>query len=67
MNWYQVAPISENDNYHETQPAIAQMTHHTNVARLEFDVVGDFSGSNVDLDAVLGFDQRIGVSEKQEL
>ena len=43
------------------------MTHHANVARLELDVVGDFSGSNVDLDAVLGFDQRIGASEKQQL
>jgi len=45
-------------------PQVTASSYHANVARLELDVVGDFTGSNVDLDAVLGFDQRIGVSDR---
>jgi len=45
-------------------PQVTASSYHANVARLELDVVGDFTGSNVDLDAILGLDQRIRVSDR---
>jgi len=45
-------------------PQVTTSGHHANVARLELDEVGDFAGGDVDLDAILGFDQRIGVSDR---
>jgi len=45
-------------------PQVTTSGHHANVAGLELDEVGDFAGGDVDLDAILGFDQRIGVSDR---
>jgi len=44
-------------------PQVTASGHHADVSGLELDEVGDLAGSNVDLDAVLGLDQRIRVSD----
>jgi len=45
-------------------PQVTTSSHHANVAGLELDEVGDFARGDVDLDAILSFDQRIGVSDR---
>jgi len=44
-------------------PQVTASGHHANVARLEFDEVGDLAGGDIDLHAVLSLDQRIRVSD----
>ena len=43
-----------------------KIAYHAHVARLEFDEVGDFARCDVDLNAVLSFDQGIRVPIRTE-
>jgi len=44
-------------------PQVTTSRHHANVAGLELDVIGDLAGGDINLDAVLGLDQGVRISD----
>merc|ERR1719187_2553820 len=44
-------------------PQVTTSRHHANVAGLELDVISDLAGSDINLDAVLGLDQGVRISD----